>query len=103
MTHLRDLHLLSAKPFVYVFNVDESALGASHDDLTATVDPAPSVVVCAQIEAELVGLQPRSLPFEKQRERQTPDRGDLGIKLAAQIDRGAGSPSWIQGAFAYFK
>ena len=55
---LTDLHLLSAKPFIYVFNVDEGSLG---DDelaarLEALVSPAESVVVCAQIEAEVAAL-----------------------------------------------
>jgi ribosome-binding ATPase len=57
---LRDLHLLSAKPFIYVFNVDEGALGDASvsDALTAGVAPAPAVVLCAQIEAEVAGLDP---------------------------------------------
>ena len=57
---LADLHLLSAKPFIYVFNVDEDALGdtAIEAELAALVAPAPSVVVCAQIEAELATLDP---------------------------------------------
>jgi len=55
---LRDLHLLTAKPFIYVFNVDEDALGdeARRAELAALVAPAESVVVCAQIEAEVAGL-----------------------------------------------
>ncbi len=55
---LADLHLLSAKPFIYVFNIDEGALGDDglRSELTALVAPAEAVVVCAQIEAELVGL-----------------------------------------------
>lgn len=57
---LRDLHLLTAKPFIYVFNVDEAALGDT--DLTARliagVQPAPAIVLCAQIEAEVAGLDP---------------------------------------------
>jgi GTP-binding protein YchF len=53
MDHVRDLHLLTAKPFMYVFNVSEALLGSSYSELVA---PAPSVVLCAQIEAELVGL-----------------------------------------------
>jgi ribosome-binding ATPase len=55
---LRDLHLLTAKPFLYVFNVDEDALGdaALAERLESTVAPAPGVVVCARIEAELAGL-----------------------------------------------
>src|SRR5581483_4014671 len=50
---LADLHLLSAKPFLYVFNVDEAGLGR---DFAPLVAPAPAIVLCAQIEAELVGL-----------------------------------------------
>ncbi|HUY29403.1 MAG TPA: redox-regulated ATPase YchF [Acidimicrobiales bacterium] len=55
---LADLHLLSAKPFVYVFNVDEDALGddARRRELAALVAPAESVVLCAQIEAEVATL-----------------------------------------------
>ena len=55
-----DLHLLSAKPFIYVFNVDEGALGdeAVASGLAALVAPAESVVVCAQIEAEVAALDP---------------------------------------------
>ncbi|HEY1829318.1 MAG TPA: redox-regulated ATPase YchF [Acidimicrobiales bacterium] len=59
-TLLRDLHLLTAKPFIYVFNVDEVALGdrARQAALAAAVAPAESVVLCAQIEAELAALEP---------------------------------------------
>ncbi len=57
---LADLHLLSAKPFVYAFNVDEGALGdaALAGELASLVAPAPSVVLCAQIEAEVAPLEP---------------------------------------------
>jgi GTP-binding protein YchF len=55
---LADLHLLSAKPFVYVFNVDEGALsdGTLRDELAGLVAPAESVTVCAQIESEVAAL-----------------------------------------------
>jgi ribosome-binding ATPase len=55
---LRDLHLLTAKPFIYVFNVDEAALGDADlkAGLAESVAPAPVVVLCAQIEAEVAGL-----------------------------------------------
>jgi GTP-binding protein YchF len=58
-TLLRDLHLLTAKPFIYVFNVDESALGDAGlaEELAARVRPARSVVLCAQIEAEVAPLE----------------------------------------------
>jgi ribosome-binding ATPase len=56
---LADLHLLSAKPILYVFNVDEDALGdqSLRAELEALVAPAPSVVVSAQIEAEVAALE----------------------------------------------
>ncbi len=60
VAQLGDLHLLSAKPFLYVFNVDESEL-ADHRrraELAALVAPAESVVLCAQIEAEVAALEP---------------------------------------------
>jgi hypothetical protein len=55
---IRDLHLLTDKPFIYVFNVDEDTLGDAKrvDELRASVSPAPSVVLCAKVEAELSGL-----------------------------------------------
>ena len=57
---LRELHLLTAKPFIYVFNVDEAALGdaALAESLAASVRPAAAVVLCAQIEAEVAALDP---------------------------------------------
>jgi GTP-binding protein YchF len=57
---LSDLHLLSAKPFVYVFNVDEGSIGDEplRNRLSDLVAPAESVTVCAQIEAELAALDP---------------------------------------------
>ncbi len=66
---LADLHLLSAKPFIYVFNVDEGALGDEglRSELAALVAPAESVVVCAQIEAEVAALDP-------ERRRRAPGR-----------------------------
>ncbi len=55
---LYDLHLLTAKPFIYVFNVDEDALTdtALAERLSAGVAPASSIVLCAQIEAELARM-----------------------------------------------
>jgi len=57
---LADLHLLTAKPFVYVFNVDEAGLGDEdlRRKLAALVAPAESVALCAQIEAEVAALDP---------------------------------------------
>ena len=55
---LRDLHLLTAKPFIYVFNVDEDQLSdnALHDKLTALVAPAHCVFLAAKLEADLAEL-----------------------------------------------
>ncbi len=55
---LADLHLLTDKPFIYVFNVDEETIADStrRAELEASVAPAPAVVLCAKIEAELSGL-----------------------------------------------
>ncbi len=57
---LRDLHLLTAKPFIYVFNIEEGALGDAGvvAGLAASVAPAAAIVLCAQIEAEVAGLEP---------------------------------------------
>ena len=55
---LADLHLLTDKPFIYVFNVDEETLGneARRKELEASVAPAECVILCAKVEAELAGL-----------------------------------------------
>ncbi len=55
---LRDFHLLTDKPFIYVFNVDEATLGNQERrrELEASVAPAPSVVLCAKVESELSEL-----------------------------------------------
>lgn len=55
---LEDLHLLTMKPVIYVFNVDEATLAnqAKKDELTKLVAPAQSIFVCAKLEFELQGL-----------------------------------------------
>jgi GTP-binding protein YchF len=55
---LHDLHLLTAKPFIYVFNVDDSELGddTKRKELAELVAPAESIMLCAKIEAELIEL-----------------------------------------------
>ncbi|OIV35625.1 redox-regulated ATPase YchF [Mangrovactinospora gilvigrisea] len=55
---LRELHLLTAKPFLYVFNVDEDELtdDEKKDELRALVAPAEAVFLDAKIEAELIEL-----------------------------------------------
>lgn len=55
---LGELQLLSAKPVIYAFNVDEETLAntAARDELGALVSPAQSVYICAKLEEELRGL-----------------------------------------------
>ncbi|AYY14338.1 redox-regulated ATPase YchF [Actinobacteria bacterium YIM 96077] len=55
---LRELHLLTAKPFLYVFNMDDEELANEElkDELRALVAPARAVFLDAKIEAELVEL-----------------------------------------------
>ncbi|HEY5303890.1 MAG TPA: redox-regulated ATPase YchF [Acidimicrobiales bacterium] len=57
---IADLHLLTDKPFIYVFNVDEATLAdeARQRQLRDSVAPAPCVVLCAKVEAELSDLEP---------------------------------------------
>jgi GTP-binding protein YchF len=57
---LADLHLLTDKPFIYVFNVDEATLSDAErqQQLRDSVAPAPCVILCAKVEAELAGLDP---------------------------------------------
>ena len=55
---LRELHLLTAKPFVYVFNLDEASLvnQSVKDELAALVAPAGAVFLDAQVESELIEM-----------------------------------------------
>ena len=58
-THLLgELQLLTAKPFLYVFNVDEDELvdEGLREELSALVAPAEAIFLDAKIEAELVEL-----------------------------------------------
>lgn len=55
---ISDLHLLTAKPVIYVFNVDETSLtnDADKQQLSNLVAPAKSVFICAKLEEELKGI-----------------------------------------------
>ena len=55
---IADLHLLTSKPVVYIFNVDESTLTDSDKQslLSAMVSPAKALFVYAKLEEELKGL-----------------------------------------------
>ncbi|MEA1904063.1 MAG: redox-regulated ATPase YchF [Actinomycetota bacterium] len=54
-----DLHLLTAKPIIYVFNVDEDVLADvdRQAELTQMVAPSDALFLDAQIEAELTELE----------------------------------------------
>ncbi|MEO3975976.1 redox-regulated ATPase YchF [Streptomyces sp. CAU 1734] len=55
---LHELHLLTTKPFLYVFNVDEDELVDEEfkDEQRALVAPAEAIFLNAKIESELIEL-----------------------------------------------
>ncbi|MBU3994918.1 MAG: redox-regulated ATPase YchF, partial [Actinobacteria bacterium] len=55
---IRELGLLTAKPFLYVFNVDEGVLGDQTRlaELAALVAPAKAIFLDAKLESELMEL-----------------------------------------------
>jgi GTP-binding protein YchF len=57
---LRELSLMTAKPFIYVFNVDEDGLtdASLHEKLRALVAPSDAIFLDAKLESELVELDP---------------------------------------------
>lgn len=60
MAQARALGLLTTKPFLYVFNLDEDGLTdtALHDELAALVAPAEAIYLNAKLEADLAELEP---------------------------------------------
>ncbi len=55
---LRELQLLTSKPFLYVFNVDDDEMvnESLKDELRSLVAPAEAIFVDAKIESELIEL-----------------------------------------------
>jgi GTP-binding protein YchF len=55
---ISDLHLLTAKPVIYAFNVDEATLTneKKRHELISLVAPARTIFVCAKIEEEIKDL-----------------------------------------------
>ena len=55
---IADLHLLTAKPVIYAFNVDEDGLTDTvrQAELSALVAPSRTIFVCAKLEEEIKGL-----------------------------------------------
>ncbi|MEV1285763.1 redox-regulated ATPase YchF [Micromonospora sp. NPDC049679] len=58
LDELRELHLLTTKPFLYVFNVDEGELANEEllNELRTLVAPAEAVFMDAKVESELIDL-----------------------------------------------
>lgn len=55
---LAELHLLTAKPVIYAFNIDETTLTdtTKKAELTKLVAPNHAVFICAKLEDEIKGL-----------------------------------------------
>lgn len=60
---LKDLHLLTAKPFIYIFNIDEQDLSNDQrkQELAALVAPSRALFVNAKLEHELQTLEPAEI------------------------------------------
>lgn len=58
--HIADLHLLTAKPVIYVFNVNEEALVNEEQKraLQSLANGSHAIFICAKLEDELKGLNP---------------------------------------------
>ena len=80
---LSELFLLTAKPFLYVFNLDEASLAdpARRADLSAMVAPAEAVLLDAQLEAELVELPPE----ESLELLQSVGQAESGLDMLARV------------------
>ena len=80
---LRELHLMTAKPFLYVFNVDpdEIADAAFTDELRAIVAPAEAIFLDAKTESELIELD----PAEALELLQSMGQEESGIDLLARV------------------
>ncbi|PPF46964.1 redox-regulated ATPase YchF [Pseudoclavibacter sp. AY1F1] len=57
---IKELGLLTAKPMIFVFNIDEAALSSEEKlaELAALVAPAKAIFLDAQTESELIDLDP---------------------------------------------
>ena len=58
VSRLRELQLMTAKPFIYVFNTDEEGLAdtAMQERMRALVAPAEAIFLDAKFESELIEL-----------------------------------------------
>jgi len=60
MEIIGDLHLITVKPVIYAFNIDDETLNNNNQKeiLAQLVAPAKAIFVCAKLEDELKGLSP---------------------------------------------
>jgi GTP-binding protein YchF len=60
LEYLRELSLMTSKPFIYVFNVDEDGLSdeALQTKMRDLVAPADAIFLNAKLESELIELEP---------------------------------------------
>src|SRR5690606_32767346 len=60
LAEISSLQLMTAKPFIYVFNTDDAGLAdtASQEALRKLVAPAHAIFLDAKFESELVELEP---------------------------------------------
>ena len=80
---LRELHLMTAKPFLYVFNVDPAELENEpfKDELRALVAPAEAIFLDAKTESELI-----ELPHDEALELlQSMGQQESGIDVLARV------------------
>lgn len=80
---LRDLQLMTAKPFLYVFNMDDDELvnEALKEELRALIAPAEAIFLDAKIEHELI-----ELPDEEALELlQSMGQEESGLNLLARV------------------
>lgn len=61
--YLQELHLLTAKPFLYVLNVDEQAAvtGELQQEIKEKCAPHPSITLCIRNEADMAELSEQEL------------------------------------------
>ena len=61
LEHIKDLHLLTNKQFVYACNVNEDMMDATEEDLRKIIwvwEKAKVVPICAKLEADMIEMTP---------------------------------------------
>jgi GTP-binding protein YchF len=83
LTPIKDLGLLTSKPILFVFNVDEGVLTnpAKKKELADLVAPAEAVFLDAKVESELIDLDPE----EAQELLQSLGQEESGLDQLARI------------------